>query len=97
MLLDGIFTDVLSSLLKYKLVLINVMATDWPASSSLARGMGMLQTAPWSLSEASVAIHQLRFPSFMRLNQGKSFLRLSFGKERKNMSPCRTARRQGEQ
>lgn len=97
MLLNGISTDVLSSLLKYKLILINVMATDWPASSSLAGGTGMLQTAPWSLSEANVAIHQLPFPSFMRLNQGKSFLRLSFGKERKKMSLCRTARREGEQ
>ena len=59
MLLNDKSTDVFSSLLEHsKLKLVYVMAVGWPASSSLARGTGMVQAAPWGLSEASVAIRQ---------------------------------------
>lgn len=59
MLLNDKSTDVLSSLLEHgKLKLMAVMAAGWPASSSLAAGMGMVQATPWGLSEASVAVHR---------------------------------------
>lgn len=56
MLLNDKPTDVLTSLLEHsKFKFIAVMAADWQASSSLAKGMGMVWAAPWGLSEAVLA------------------------------------------
>lgn len=83
MLLNDKSTDVLSNLLEHsKFKLMAVMAGGWLASSSLARGTGMVREAPWGLAEASVAVHRAPLSITDGAEPRESFLRLSFGKER---------------